>query len=169
MAFQPFAGERDPIVEIMGHRQAQRFYRLEEAAERVSSRGRTNGHYAGSPHENDILQRYVEILDMIGMAEQWDDREQRYKMMNTATAASIGILLSDFARSEARGIPLTPSASLLGPIYGRTSQQDRVRLIPTPFFRSRDINSYRSLHQCAKWVERLGKDGRTGFCQRCRK
>lgn len=169
MALQPFAGECDPIAEIIGHRQAQRFYQLEEVAERVSSRGRTNGHYATSPHENDILQRYVEILDMIGMSEQWDEREQRYKVMNIATMASIGILLSDFARSEARGIPLTPSASLLGPIYGRTSQQDRVCLIPTQFFRSRDNNSCRSLHQCAKWVERLRKDGRTGFCQRCRK
>lgn len=147
MAFQPLSGERDLIVQILSHGQAQRFYQLEEAAQRVSSKGKTNRHYAVSPHENDILQRYVEVLDLVGMSAEWDYHSQRYRAMNLATTGSIGILLSDFARSEERRVHLTPSASLLGPIYRRTSQQDRVLSNTNPrLFRSRDINSYRSLH-----------------------
>lgn len=134
MAFRPLSGERNLVAEVLRHPQAQTFYQLEEAAERVLSTGRTNGHYAISPWENDILQRYVEILDLVGMSAEWDYHAQRYRVYNIATASSIGALLGDYARSEARGVPLTPSASLLGNICRRTSQQDRVRLIPTQVF-----------------------------------
>lgn len=121
--------EFDPIVEILGPRPVQAFYRLEEAAEKALSKEKKSGHYAMSEYECSVLARYVEILDMIGRSEVWDHRERRYRMTDFAVSARIGILLSDFENSERQRTFLTPSVELLRPLHIRRLEQDQVRLI----------------------------------------